>query len=260
MNFKTFTSKLRLATGTDEFTLPKEDIAIHVNAELEDFSVLATLPSLQETYLGKEIPMNLETDKRAYDIPDNVIRIHRVHMNVWGQFMPLKEMTLSRMDAAFSEEAVQEFFQYRLPAYSIYADKLYIWTGDYITEETEWLKIFASVYPTEFIATDFTEENTAEMTTKSELPRQFHQVLLKRAIIAYKESRDKPIALTQSEQNYQWNLATVLKTMRVISMNRTYKMSEPKDGFYRTHRDPFSGNSQDIEMLLVDGDWVFLTA
>jgi len=89
------------------------------------------------------------------------------------------------------------------------------------------------------------------------LPRQFHQVLLNRCIISYKESRDKPIALTQSEQMYQGELATVLGSLRLISMTRRYKMSKPKDGYYyRTEYDPFRNTStnQSFEAFLVDGD------
>lgn len=259
MNFATFTKSLRTHTGTDDVTLPKETIAAFVNSELEGFSILATLPNLQETYLGKTIPMNLANDTREYTIPNNVIRTHNIEINYGGIWVRMKEISLERMDAAINEEEVQKFFKNRLPMYSIYGGKYYIWTPDPITELIGWLKIYASVYPTEFDENDFEENNIVEMSEVNELPRQFHQVLQKRVIISYKESRDKPIPLTQSEQMYKGDLETVLKSMRVINTARRYKMSEPKDWFYWSSRDPFEWNSQDLEMLLVDGDWVFLT-
>lgn len=259
MNFATFTKKLRLATGTDNETLPWENIAVFVNAELEQFSLLATLPWLQETYLWVEIDIDTTDNQRKYAILDNIIRTHWIEYRYGEIPVRMKETTLTRLDWPIVESEVQRYFRDRLPSYSLYGNFLYLWTWEDI-EWQEWaIKIFASVYPTEFEAEDFEEDNINEMTTKSELPRQFHQILLKRVIITYKESRDKPIALTQGEQMFAWELATVLRTMRVLNTSRRYSMSEPKDWFYYEKRKWYDSVWNDTEKLLVQWDWVFLT-
>ncbi len=56
------------------------------------------------------------------------------------------------------------------------------------------------MYPREISIEDI--DNDIELSQIG-LPRNFHNVLIKRAVIDFKESRDKPIPLTQSEQVYQ---------------------------------------------------------
>lgn len=121
------------------------------NGELEQFALLGTLPNINENHFGKIFPINLTQGNRSYEIPEDMIHINHIELLYNGEWSKISEITLARLDTATDETKILEAFKNHKPRYSIFGNKISIWSGETIQATTEGLKIHGYMYPTPFV-------------------------------------------------------------------------------------------------------------
>lgn len=232
MKFSQFAQSIWDLTWTDEYTLPISKIVTYCNIELDTFGLLGSIPGLNETYFSKDFTRDLELSKRKYELPEDLTHISNVAVKIAGTW---EDATQYLWVDIQDESKIIELMNGMKPKYRISGNTIKIFSKEAITAVTDGIKMEWTMYPSQFTEDDFTT-NDRDMSIPRDassqgLVRQFHKMFLYRIIIIYKESRDKPIPLNQTEQSYQWQLSDVIETMGLFVYDKRYKMSEPNDDY-----------------------------
>lgn len=163
--------------------------------------------------------------KRSYSFPSDILsRIKRVEAKLDGtNFIKLYPMDLNEYADVHDETVITNNFnnyQYSTSnqsgaRYDVLRKSLFIYSGT-LTAVTNGLKLWCFDYPT--LITDLTD-NTDDIeddpsTTEHGFPRELHELLARGVIIDWKESREKPIALSEREQNYDKDVKAAIDTLK----------------------------------------------
>ena len=90
----------------------------------------------------------------------------------------------------------------------------------------------ADIYPEAIDADDLASTNDLSIPssdTAHRLPRQVHPHWATKVIIEWKQSRDKPIPLTQQEQRVDIDLQSVYKRLTRRNQVRSFQATVPKN-------------------------------
>lgn len=166
------------------------------------------------------------TSHRDYSFPqDTLSRIKRVEAALDGSnWIKLYPIDIEDYKATHLEADIINHFnnsQYSSRGnpsgarYDVRRKSIFIYSGS-ITALVGGLKLWCFNYPA--LLQDLTD-NTDDLeddptTTTHGFPREFHELLARGVIIDYKESREKPIALTEREGNYELDLRKAIATVK----------------------------------------------
>jgi hypothetical protein len=248
MKFTEFQAGLRFQTWTNDYTLPTQDIVSLVNIELDTFGLLWSIPWLNEDFFGKIFTRDLVAGNRKYEIPFDLIHVKKMEACMtWvaTDWVEVKETNIATNWMITQEANILAMMNGRDPLFEMFWGYFYLYSSTAVISVTGGIKMHGIMYPSTLITDDFgtydRDMSVARDATTQWLPRPFHKLLLMRASIAYKQSRDKPIPLTESEQMYTGNLADVISSLRLFNYSRKHKMSNPNDGYSRNPTfDPLS--------------------
>jgi hypothetical protein len=157
--------------------------------------------------------------QRDYSFPQDFLgRIKRVEASFDGTtWTRLKHVDMSEYKYTYNEDTITNHFSnYEGEAkYDILRKSLYLYSGT-ITAVTGGLKLWCFNYPT--LLSDLTE-NTEEIeddpdTTHHGFPRELHELLARGVVIDFKESREKPIPLTEREMKYEYDIVKAIETLK----------------------------------------------
>lgn len=235
MNGSTFASYIRKKTGTNSTTLSDADIVLLANVEKDDLAE-EVVANIDERYFEMELTRDIEVDTRNYTFPNDVLKhVKFIQAKLDGtNWSPLDEEDFSHLKdtAILTESYVKERYASKKPAYWIKGRELVILSGDDIIAVTNGLKMLAEVYPeditTGMLALD-TDLSIPSSTQAHSLPRALHKMWATKVIVSYKQSRDKPIPLTQQEQKLEDDLQDALKKLHPRNLNRSFLASTPVD-------------------------------
>ncbi|MBM3283175.1 hypothetical protein FJY90_02880 [Candidatus Gottesmanbacteria bacterium] len=162
---------------------------------------------------------NLVADQRQYPLQSDIIAgVYRVEAKLDGtNWLKLNPMTLQQHDKPTNETNITYYFA-NLEGecfYEIIHNSLYIYSGT-ITAVTSGLKTWYAKHS--LVISDLT--STTDMAvnpnnTTHGIPTALHEILARGVIIDYKESREKPIPLSERELKYEFDLKKALAALRL---------------------------------------------
>ncbi len=223
---------VRLKTRTNQYTLTDADFLLLANSNLEYLSQALLDPD--EDILVLPMTTNLIAGQREYPLPQSVLaRIKYVEAKLDGvKFIHLDELDLNKYKRTTDESTITQYFanQEKCAKYDIFRKSLYLYSGT-ITDVTAGLKLWCSTYPAPLDASklidNVTDLSVDPTTTTHGVPKELHNLWAKGTIIDWKESREKPIPLTQGEMNYKVEIQQAVITLRHGNQDRDLTASVP---------------------------------
>lgn len=187
--------------------------------------------------------IDLAADQRDYPVPSDILsRMKRVEAKLDGtNWLKLNEIDLTQIDFPINSETdiTYRFSNNQDNAFfDTLRKSIYLYSGT-IINVTEGLALWCDTWPTEI--TDLTED-TVDMSedpslTTHGIPMEMHDCWVKGVVIDYKQTREKPIGLTDSELNYQKYLEDDIAILKHGNLDREVFGSLPpasergNDGF-----------------------------
>jgi hypothetical protein len=220
-----FAFYIRFKTRTNPQTFTDTEIVAVSNVWLEDLA--KQVMGSDEDTLVMPMHTDLIANLREYPLPLSLLsRIKFVEAKLDGtNFIHLDEFDLNQyrrptdeadIVARFSNEEGRAF-------YDLNRKSLVLYSGA-ITAVTAGLKLWCNTYPAPLNAAKLTDGLTDlsvdPTTTSHGFPREFHKLWATGVIIDYKESREKPIPLTESELTYQKDLQSAIIALKHGNLDR----------------------------------------
>lgn len=167
---------------------------------------------------------NLKENIREYSFPKTILsRIKRVEAKLDGSdFIVLGEFDLPDYRKPADETNItKEFANLEGECFfKIMRKSIVIYSGS-ITAVTGGLKIWCMTWPAHIddltLTTGMHEDPT---TTTHGMPRAVHQLLADGVVIDWKESREKPIPLSEREMTYEIRVREAIGTLRHGNLDR----------------------------------------
>lgn len=230
-----FAAYVRKKTKSNTATFTDADIVAFANAVKDDIAErIAT--DVDEHYFDIELTRDLEADVRDYTFPNDLLKhIRHAQAKLDGtNWVPLDEADLSHIDdvAILTESYIATLYGAKAPAYYISGRGLTILNGDGIDAVSGGLQLLGEVYPEDITTTNLASSDDLSIPSADDthrLPRATHKHWADMVVIEYKESRDKPMALTKKEQRIDITLAETLSKLVKRNTARTFVASTPRD-------------------------------
>jgi hypothetical protein len=234
MKGTTFASYIRKETKTNSTTFSDADIVLYANIVKDDLAA-EIVSNVDEGYFDMELTRDLEANIRDYTFPDDLLKhIKLVTAKLDGSnWSPLVEADISQFDDTpiLANSYIRELYSGRKPEFLISGRGLRLLTGDDITAVVDGLNMLAEIYPEDITTTTLaatTDLSIPSSDTTHALPRQVHKHWATMVVIAYKQSRDKPIPLTKQEQKVEFDLQEAFKKLTPRNTNRSFIASTPR--------------------------------
>jgi len=214
---------VRLKTRTNSTTFTNADLIILANV-IKERLVLRALETDEDIFLVPTY-MNLVADQREYPLHSSLLsRIKRVEAKLDGtNWLKLKEFDLTSHSEPISSETdiIATFSNSEGDSfYDLMRKSVFIYSGT-ITGVTDGLRIWINTYPADIISMVATTDMSVDPTTTTHgFPRELHGVLATGMVIEYKESKEKPIPLTEREQLYDKDVDRAIQSMKKGNYDR----------------------------------------
>lgn len=214
---------VRLKTRTNSTTLTDADLIILANV-VKDKLVSRALDADEDIFLVPTY-LNLVANQREYPLHSDLLsRIKRVEAKLDGtSFIKLYEFDLPQHQYPISTEAdiTAHFGNTEKAAFfDIMRNSIWIYSGT-ITSVTAGLKIWLNTIVADITSmVAVTDMSIDPTTTTHGVPRPLHKVLADGMIIEWKESREKPIPLTQREMNHEFEIDKAVASLKKANYDR----------------------------------------
>ncbi len=232
MTPKQFAEYVRLKTRTNATTFTDANILALMAVRQEE--IAAAIIKTDEDILLIPQTTSLVLNRREYPMPSDIIsRIKRVDAKLDGtNWLHLEETDITQIDYPISSETdITNHFSNSEGEckYDILRKSVYILSGS-IVAVADGLKVWVDTYPATI--TDLTSEvdmSVDPSTTTHGIPRPMHKIWATGVIIDYKSSKEKPIPLTEREQNYELDMQNAIATLKHGNLDREVTASVPDD-------------------------------
>lgn len=226
-----FASYIRLKTKTNATTFTDSQILTYANIIKDDLAKEVT--KANEDYFGIELLRNLVDGKRSYGFPSYVLnQIKYTQAKLDGtNWKRLNEFDVTSYKRPTDETSILANWAGQEPEFDIFGGQLSIYSADPIVAVPNGLKLWAIIYPADItdLANATTDMAVSPSTTSFGLPRQLHKVWATKVIIEYKESKEKPIPLTEKELNVNNDLTLAINSLKAQNLDRTFTATFPTD-------------------------------
>lgn len=238
MTGTSFAVLIRLYTRTNSTTLSDAEIVLMANVVKDDFAKEIT--KVDENFFGTIAFRNLvasdttDMTKREYTLPENILKLKKVEAKINGtDWIQLNEFNLNVFKEPTNEEEILVNFANSEgnAFYHLFRKSLWIYSGA-ITAVTGGLKLWQIVYPADITADTLagsTDLSVDPTTTSAGLPRQFHELWVRKMSIMWKSNREKPIPLTQSEQFFDVDFKKAMSSIDNPNLDRELSAVLPDD-------------------------------
>jgi hypothetical protein len=227
-----FATYVRYKTKTTSTTLENDEILSYMKLRQDEIAKAILKADEDILLIPQKANLVASTlENREYPVPQDILsRLKRVEAQLNGtDWIPLTEIDTGEIRSPISsEDDITDIFNnYQISKsnangarFDILRKSIYIYSGT-ITATTNGLRMWCKTWPTAI--TDLTA--TADMsqdpsTTTHGIPRAMHGVWAKGVIIDYKESKEKPIPLSESELNYERNMKKSVRALRHGNLDR----------------------------------------
>lgn len=218
-----FATYVRFKTRTDSTSFT--DAEILALMEIRQVEIAREILTADEDILLIPMTDDLVADQREYAFDAEFLgKIKRVEAKLdETDFIPLIEidMTSIKVPIASESDITSQFTNDKGEAfYHISRNALYIYSGT-ITAVTGGLKTWENTFPSAVAALNGTTDMAVDpSTTTHGIPRVLHEIWARGVIIDYKESREKPIPLSERERNYERDLAKAIDALVPANYDR----------------------------------------
>jgi hypothetical protein len=214
---------VRYKTRTNSTTLTNADLIILANV-VKDKLVWRALEADEDLFLVPTY-LNLVADQREYPLHSDILsRIKRVEAKLDGtNFIKLYEFDLVQHSYPISTEAdiVAHFGNTEGDAYfDIMRRSIWIYSGT-ITSVTAGLKIWLNTVVADITSMESTTDMSEDPTTTTHgIPRALHKPLGDGMVIEWKQSREKPIALSDTELLWDKEVTRAVDSLKRANYDR----------------------------------------
>lgn len=235
-----FASYVRYKTRTNTTTFP--DVEMLNYKELRQEELAGAILDVHEDFFLVPQLDDLVADQREYPFPADILsRIKRVEAKLdETDFIPLSEIDINEVNFPIATETdiTNVFNNLQVSKnnpngarFDIMRKSIYIYSAT-ITSVTDGIKLWCSTYPA--VVTDLTsvvDLSVDPSTTTHGMPKAMHRVWATGVIIDYKESRQKPIPLSEGELAYEFNKQKAIKVLKHGNLDREVigKLPPPSD-------------------------------
>lgn len=233
---------VRKKTHTNSTTFVDADILLYAGIRMDQ--IAARICDYDEDYFGAPQTADLVNNQREYPLPSDMLNhIKKVEAQLDGvNWINLTELDLSQYEFTTDEATIVSYFsntQYDAN-YFIYRGALWLLTGTIanFNPGNAALKLWSYQWPA--YITDLTSQidiSQDPTNISAGFPRVAHQSLADGIIIDYKLSADKPIQLTDAEQNWETNMDRNIRTLTSLNKDRSVNATMPTGmGLYNNGR------------------------
>lgn len=229
MNFVNFASLVRKKTRTNSTTFTDADLLLYANTFKDEIAEMLS-KEVGEDIFGLRLTRDLVANQREYDLPADVMaRIKYIEAKLDGtNWVTMHETDLHEYGKTTDESTIIEAYQGKDAQFDLWDHSFFILSADAIISVTDGLKLWAILFPADFTdLTSTTDMSTNPSTTSHGFPRQFHELLARRISIEWKSNRDKPLPLSEQEQNYDKDLRDKIGSMKDANLDRSTEASIP---------------------------------
>ena len=223
MTPKNLASYVRLKTRTNSSTFTDADL-ITLSNVVKDRLVFRALEADEDLFLVPTY-LDLVADQREYPLHSDIMsRIKRVEAKLdASNFVKLYEFDLPSYEGVISTEAdiVENFGNGDNEAFfDMMRTAIWIYSGT-ITSVTDGLKIWLNTTVLDISSMASTTDMSVDPTTTTHgIPKGLHQVLADGVVIEWKESREKPIPLSDREVNYENEVDKAVSSLKRANYDR----------------------------------------
>lgn len=218
MTFAEFASYIRKQTGTNTTTFTNADILLYANIFKDEIS--KEIVRSRADYFGVPATANLEVVDgvriREYPLDNEMFwQIKHVAVYLDGKWVQLKELDLLDYRGSTDENTILSKFSNAegSASYDLFRGSLWLYTGVF-TPVTAGIKMWTFSWPIKFTDLTLTSDMSVDPNnTGAGFPREFHELLGRRVIIAKKGEGDKPKKLTDHELAYNTDLTKALSNI-----------------------------------------------
>ena len=223
---------MRYKTRTNSTTLTDADLIILANV-VKDKLVWRALDADEDLFLVPTY-LNLVANQREYPLHTDLLsRIKRVEAKLDAtNFIKLYEFDLPQHQYPISTEAdiVAHFGNNEGEAFfDIMRNSIWIYSGT-ITSVTAGLKIWLNTIVSDITSMESTTDMSEDPTTTTHgIPRALHKVLGDGMVIEWKQSREKPISLSDTELKWDLEVDRAVSSLKRANYDRDVIGLVPED-------------------------------
>lgn len=225
----TFAAYIRKQTKTNSSTYPDADLLIDANIMKDELA--KEIIKVNEDIFGMPSTRNLIAGQREYDLPADLLnQIKYVEAKVdgveWKQFT---EIDLGTYQRTTDEASILQNFLGKFK-FDIFRNSLWLLTGLPIIDVEKGLKLWAFQWPADL--TDFSGTSDLSVPpsgTATAMPRAIHEIWARKVIVTYKESKEKPMALSEREAHVDADMVLALNSLRGMNLSRSVEATVPSD-------------------------------
>lgn len=229
MNAVTFAAYIRKHTKTNASTYTDAEIIVDANVIKDELA--KEIIKVNEDYFGMTLTRNLEAGKRNYGFPADILnQMKYVEAKINGtDWQPLTETDLGTYKGATDENSITANFAGKY-MFDIFGGELFILCGETMIDVTDGLKLRSMQWPEDITSLAGSSDlSVASLPTTVAMPRAIHEIWARKVIIAYKESKEKPMPLSEKEMVVDKDLALALNSLRGGNLSRSGEASTPRD-------------------------------
>lgn len=217
-----FAKYIRYKTKTNATTFPDADILTLANVIKDD--IAKEVIKANEDYFGMKLLRNLIAGQRGYAFPSDLLsQIKYLQVTLDG----IKQQEIEQFDVTSYKRPTDEAdiilnWQGRKPQFDVFGGSLYIYSDSAIIDVTNGLELWAIIYPQDLAnLTDTNDMSVPYNTTSFGMPRQLHKVWATMVIADWKNSKEKPLPLSDTEQRVDVDLALAINSLKGLDLNRS---------------------------------------
>lgn len=217
-----FAKYIRYKTKTNSTTFPDDDILTIANIIKDD--IAKEILKANEDYFGMKALRNLVAGQRGYAFPSDMLsQIKYLQVTLDGvKQQEIEQFDVTSYKRPTDENDIQKHWQGKKPEFDVYGGSLYIYSDSAIIDVTNGLELWYTVYPQDLAnLTDTTDMSVPYNTISFGMPRQFHKVWATMVIADWKNSKEKPLPLSDSEAKADVDLQLAVNSLKGLDLNRS---------------------------------------
>jgi len=223
-----FATYVRLKTKTNSSTFTDANIIVIANIIKDD--IAKEITKANEDYFGMKFYRNLEAGKRSYSFPSDVLNnIKYVQAKLDGSTQKvLTQFDVNTYKRPTNESEILANWAGKDAQFDIFGSSLEVYSDSAIIDVTDGLELWAMIYPADLASLAGTTDMSVPTSNISfGMPRQFHYIWATKVIVEYKNSKEKPIPLTEQEAKIDQDLQLAINALKGQDLNRSITATLP---------------------------------
>lgn len=224
-----FATLVRVYTGTDTNSFPDETMLVLMNVNKNN--LCRRVQKAQDDYFTVPQTTPLIAGQREYNLPvDMLNQIRRVEVDLVGDgdYILTFEEKFNIIESSLSESVIRSKFTDTNPKYYVLRKAISILTASTIPAVSAGLRIYAPTFPPNWVDLASTIDMAEDPTSITVgFPEPLHEILARSVSIDYKNSKTRPIPLTEKESKYEEDLKEAISQMSAITFNEKIQVRLP---------------------------------